>query len=197
MNRADLLEALSAWVLRHGFAHHSLAKLAAPLKLSKGALSHYFSEEKGGIKVGLGRQLLGFVRDRRRRYLVYPVLSMKGGVRQKQRFFAEQMAHYLERSHATFQAPSWSCPAFLLENELRSLVPSFEKDSEYLALIEELWRKGALDRGISPSVEQIERLLSGPYPPQGDAVRQSLSATRSAEPAHVEALPTGKESKRR
>lgn len=180
MNRTEILGRLFSWSLEHGFSHHSLSEFAEPLGLTRGALGHYFGAAEGGIKAEIARQLFLYAREIRARHLVYPTISYSGGIAQKRAFFVHQMLHYLKKTHGNFKANSWNDPACVLELELRPLIGVRKRDERYLALISELWSNAADTGGFRPDPEQLERLISGPYRPNSEAVLRFFGLKRSA-----------------
>lgn len=168
MNLPEILEKLLPWVLKNGFSEHSLSDLAKPLGLTRGAFCYYFSAEGGGLKADIGRQLLYHARGIRQRFLSYPVSGYTGPILERRAFFAEQMFHYLEKSFQKFDFKTWSCPAFILENELRMI--EIEKDKAYHALLEELFCGPSEYLIMDLKGEQLEKVVSGPFLPSKDAV---------------------------
>ena len=163
MDLPGLLDILYPWVIKNGFLSHSLAELAQPTGLSRGAFCHYFSAKNGGIKKDMAHQLLEFGRERRRHYLVYPLKIFSGSLLERRNMFARQMSVYLKKNHGSHTITNWMCPAYQLEMECYSFL-QMPPDVEYHALLEELWRGPQEYKIVKLNGQHFERLFSGPYP---------------------------------
>lgn len=180
MNRLSIIEIIYRSALTEGFAHRSLADLARPCGLTRGALSHYFNTSKDSIQTELGRELVHYAREVRARYLLHPTKAFAGGLASRRIFFSRQMAHYLEDIHKGLRTSSWSCPAFQLEQELRHLSPIAATDIPYHDLLKQLWLGYKDFPAFSPDGPQLERFFSGPYVANREAVMDFFSPKKKA-----------------
>lgn len=158
------------WAVQHGIAHRSLAELAKPTGLTRGAFCHYFSSDGGGgLKVDIATQLCLYARELRRSSLIIPLQMFKGGVLSRRQLFAEQMAAYLERSYKGIKTDAWYCPSYQLERELRSLV-QLPYDEEYHTLLDDLWEGVHQYHLFQSESIHLETFISGPFLPTKSAV---------------------------
>lgn len=169
MKLATVLDKLLLWTLKNGFSRHSLAEIAKPLSMSRGAFCYYFSAQTGGLKSDIAKQLLLHARNTRARFLVYPLISFHGTLLEKRTFFARQMAHYLYHTCGVAQLEQWHCPVYLLEQELRYFGP-WPEDQNYGELLESLFRGPGEYQIMKLNKKHLEKMVSGPFDAHQDAV---------------------------